>query len=743
MTGGAGGHRPGGAGFRADVEGLRAVAVLLVLVYHSGAPLGGGFAGVDVFFVVSGFVITAQLVRELEQGKQFSLLTFYGRRAKRLLPAASLVVVVTAVAAWFLAPAAQWRTIAGDLIGSAAYVVNWVFAGRAVDYLAEDVDPSPMQHYWSLAVEEQFYIVWPLIILALIWVSRRLRGTAIPSRLLLSAGLTLVVLLPSFLWAMYLTAAAPERAFFVTTTRMWELALGALVALGAHQWQRLPRSLAALLAWAGLTAVLVGAVVQDGTTPWPGPGAAVPVLGTAAVIIGGFAAGRGGPLVLLGWRPLVWIGGLSYSLYLWHWALLVIVGWHFGDLDTATGLLVVTLSVLPAWLSFRFVERPIRHAPRLNSSPGTALSVGLNMSLAGVIAGLLLAVAALNAAGGTTGGQQVGDPEDTQQGTTQEGPQTGDPEDEGPENGEPGDGEPGDGDPEDMEPGDGEPDQGTAPPEPPGAEAAQEPPVYEVLTPSPLQATEDRPDHYDRGCQIEASESTPVRCEAGDPDSDLTVAVVGDSKVLQWVSAIEHLAQDEGWHVVSYTKSGCSASLGTVYDDDGLLYAECLEWSEAVLEELREDPPDVYVTSGRRELAGPDFDSADAAGMTQGYADYWNEVADLGSTVVAISDTPGPRLGDQPAYQCVADHPDSAVEDCSWPYEEPVSSQVLRDAAEEVPGAEFIDMNPWVCPAGTCPSVFRNIVTYRQGSHVTMTYVLFLTPDLGAQLVPLVEDATE
>lgn len=693
------------------MEGLRALAVLLVMAYHATGWPGGGFAGVDVFFVVSGFVITAQLVREVEGKGRLSLLTFYGRRAKRLLPAASLVIVVTAVVAWLSAPVAQWRTIAGDLVGASVYVVNWVFAGRAVDYLAEDVDPSPVLHYWSLAVEEQFYLLWPLVIIILLWVGRRVRHDRLPSRRLLAIGLTALVLAPSFLWALYLTGTDPERAFFVTTTRLWELAVGALVALGANRWRRLPARPAAVLAWAGLIAVVVGAIVQDGSTPWPGPGALVPVLGTAAVIVGGFAVAHPGPAPVLGLRPFVWIGGLSYSLYLWHWALLVMAGWWFGELDTALGLAVVTASVIPAWLSFRFVERPIRYAPRLNASPGSALSVGLNTSLAGVVAGLLLAVAALSAAGGSAGGQQVGDPQQQEQGTDGQGT----------------DGQ------------DGQEAEGTDP-EPPGAEAHLRPPVYDTVTPSPLQATEDRPDHYDRGCQIPATESTPVRCEAGDPDGEVVVAVVGDSKVLQWISAIEYIADQQGWKVVSYTKSACSASFATVRDDDGRVYEECLEWSENVLEELRADPPDVFIASGRREVAGPDAESASHEAMTQGYVDYWTEVSDLGAQVIVLSDSPGPRLeSGQSPYECAAENPTTADEVCTWPYEQAASSRVLLAAVEQVDGAAFIDMDPWICPDGTCRAVFRNIVTYRQGSHLTMTYVLFLTPDLAAHLVPLVE----
>ena len=160
----------GAPGYRPDIEGLRAVAIGLVLVYHgAGDLLPGGFVGVDVFFVISGFLITGILVRELERDRRVSLVRFYARRAKRLLPATAVVLVATSVLTWATTSPVVWRVFAGDIVGAAFYVVNWVLAGRAVDYLAEDVDVSPVQHFWSLAVEEQFYVVWPLLIVAAAW----------------------------------------------------------------------------------------------------------------------------------------------------------------------------------------------------------------------------------------------------------------------------------------------------------------------------------------------------------------------------------------------------------------------------------------------------------------------------------------------------------------------------------------------------------------------------------------------
>src|SRR5690625_987843 len=178
--------------FRADIQGLRAIAVLLVLAYHAGVPLvSGGYVGVDVFFVISGFLITGLLIREVETHGRLSLRRFYARRAKRLLPATGVVLVATALLTWWSTSVVDWRAFGWDIVGAALYVVNWVLAGRSVDYLAEDVGASPVQHFWSLAVEEQFYIVWPLLIVFLAWWLRR--HAAARTRVVLGIGIFFLI----------------------------------------------------------------------------------------------------------------------------------------------------------------------------------------------------------------------------------------------------------------------------------------------------------------------------------------------------------------------------------------------------------------------------------------------------------------------------------------------------------------------------------------------------------------------
>ena len=243
--------------FRADIEGLRAVAVIAVVLFHAGVPgVGGGFIGVDVFFVVSGFLITGLLWREASNTGTVGLARFYGARARRLLPAAVTVLVATCVASAVLLPPLQARSVIGDGIASALYVGNYRFAIQGTDYLAADAPPSPMQHYWSLGVEEQFYLLWPALIIGTAWllarVARRTGGTA--TRSVAPYVLVLGVLAVDVVHDLACRGptAWPSWAFFSLPTRAWELAIGGLVALTAGAWRHLPGPSAAVVGWGGL-----------------------------------------------------------------------------------------------------------------------------------------------------------------------------------------------------------------------------------------------------------------------------------------------------------------------------------------------------------------------------------------------------------------------------------------------------------------------------------------------------------
>ena len=381
-------------GFRRDIEGLRALAVLLVLAYHADlGPFSGGYIGVDVFFVLSGFLITSLLVRELGVTGGLSLRRFWARRARRLLPASCLVIVATLVAGSFvLAPLAQ-LDLARDGLAAATFVVNIVFAHQQGDYLTADLAPSPLLHFWSLAVEEQFYLVWPILLLLVAGYRRRYRAAV--------AGLVAVLWPVSLAACVWLTTRNQPWAFYGLPTRAWELLTGAGLALLAAKLLRIPGPVRALLGWAGLAAVVVSAMAFSDTTTFPGVAAALPVLATAAVVAAGPAL-RTGPAALLRWGPLQWIGQRSYSIYLWHWPALVLVAAELGPLSAWQRLAVVLASVGVAAVTYSFLENPVRHSRWLAAKARRGLVLGGSLVGIGAVTALVAAAATPSLVGSGT-----------------------------------------------------------------------------------------------------------------------------------------------------------------------------------------------------------------------------------------------------------------------------------------------------------------------------------------------------
>jgi peptidoglycan/LPS O-acetylase OafA/YrhL len=386
--------------FRPDVEGLRAVAVLLVVLFHSGvSTLSGGYIGVDVFFVISGFVITGVLLRERSSTGRTSILAFYGRRCRRILPAATLVIVVTvALSYYFLGIGGGGRT-ATDGRWATVFLANFHFSSLGTNYLAAQQPPSPLQNYWSLSVEEQFYVVYPTLFLALAGLRTRLS-----LRTRLAFGLV-VIIGASFAFSIIDTSSHPTSAYFSPFTRAWELALGALVAVGTPWIKKtIPSRVAAFSSWAGLGAVLYGAIAFGAQTAYPGSLVAIPVAGAALIIAGGVTAGRFGVEALLGLVPFRAVGKLSYSLYLWHWPILIIAAEYAGKttLSVPDNLGWDLVALVASAVTYVVVENPVRHAKALRRVRWA--SVGLGAVLVAVALGAVtlqsdLATASQSSAG--------------------------------------------------------------------------------------------------------------------------------------------------------------------------------------------------------------------------------------------------------------------------------------------------------------------------------------------------------
>jgi peptidoglycan/LPS O-acetylase OafA/YrhL len=391
---GAGSPAPSRPAFRGDVEGLRAVAIGLVLLFHAGVPrLEGGFVGVDVFFVISGFLITGLLVREVAATGRIALADFYARRARRILPAAAFVVLVTLTLGLVLLDAGERRDLGWAGLWSALQAANWHSTSVSVDELVPRLTESPLLHYWSLAVEEQFYLVWPLTILLVVAVTRR-RG----ARWRPALGVVLAVLAVASLAACVLVTYDHRLlAYFGSPMRAWQFAAGAVLALGAatvDRWAATDRGrrLGAVVGWAGL-ATVVSCLLWADALPYPGWTAIVPTAAAAAVVLsGGLTARRGSVAALLSWAPIRFVGRLSYSWYLWHvpatWfaeRALGLSGWYW--------LLVVELvAVVPAYLTMTLVERPFRYARTFSATPARGLALGAGVTALTVGAAFLLVV---------------------------------------------------------------------------------------------------------------------------------------------------------------------------------------------------------------------------------------------------------------------------------------------------------------------------------------------------------------
>lgn len=673
--------------FRPDIEGLRAIAVVSVLVFHAGlAWTPGGYVGVDVFFVISGFLITSLMAREVERSGRLRLGAFWARRARRLLPASAVVLAFSAVGSLLWLPVTSRREFGGDIVASALYVVNWRLGLREVDYMAENVGTSPVKHYWSLAVEEQFYLLWPLLIVALVAAFR----TRWRLGLMLGIGL---VAAASFVYTLGFSVEQPGLAFFFSTTRIWELGLGALLAVAFPTLVRaLPAGLRAALGWLGLAMVAYAVLSFDQHTVWPGTATLLPVLGTAAVILAGGGADRGGlwsPRGLLGLAPVVWVGALSYSLYLWHWPLLVFAEGIWGPLRVRYGLVVMLASFLPAWLSFRFVESPLRRSPRL-ARPRPALLAGAVATTVSVVTGVGLAASFALV------------------GTVPVATAT----------------------------------------EAPGARALDDPRYADVdwaevdrvseLRPSPLKAHSDTATLYDTDCVVGRDERDFQVCTFGVKRADRTVVLVGDSKAIQWFTPLERIAKHQRWRFVVIAKNGCSFA-DVVRLVSGHRNPSCEAWGPRALDTIEKMRPEVVVTTTRWGTGLPPGASTDDPqtrdAMVDGLVTYWDDVIATGATLVPILDTPGPPGSDAPG--CVQEHLEQLTQ-CVYRKRSQLpktGSAAQLEAAAEVPEANVVDMSPILCPDGRrCPAVIGKVLVYRSGSHIGDTYATTATRALSREL---------
>ncbi|UZX04329.1 acyltransferase [Arthrobacter sp. CDRTa11] len=351
--------KPINQGIRPDIQGLRALAVLAVIADHLFHWPSGGFVGVDVFFVISGFLITGLLLREHERTGRISFVDFYRRRVKRILPASVLVLAVTLAGSYLIYSTTRFQSVLWDVVWAFLFAGNWRFAVVGTDYFASDA-VSPIQHFWSLAVEEQFYFVWPWLMLLIFFVVGKRSSNGTAGRAAVGAAIALISL-ASFAWALAETASAPSMAYFSTFSRAWELGVGAGLAVAAPVLGQLPAKLRPILSWLGLTGILVSVAVINSGSPFPAPAALLPVLASALVIAAGTGASTSIrlPAVLTN-RISGYLGDISYSLYLWHFPVVIIGADVFPEAGWQYQIGAVAATFFLAVVAYNLFEDPIR-----------------------------------------------------------------------------------------------------------------------------------------------------------------------------------------------------------------------------------------------------------------------------------------------------------------------------------------------------------------------------------------------
>ena len=677
------GSAPDDRKFRPDVEGLRAVAVLLVVLYHANVfRITGGFVGVDVFFVISGFVITGLLLRERSSTDKTSLLGFYARRVRRILPAATLVILVTVLFSYIYLGNVVATSVANDGRWAAAFLSNFHFESTGTNYLTAHLPPSPLQNYWSLSVEEQFYLVFPTLFLLV----ARAKGT-----LSIQKRMTIVlvgVIVVSFGLSVIQTASSPAAAYFSPFTRAWELALGGLVAVSTALLRKLPINIAAVMTWAGVGMILLAAFVFNNQTAYPGSAVALPVLGAALVIAGGVVArGRGAELAL-GTGPFQWLGRRSYGWYLVHWPILIIAteAQHKAVLPGWESVLWVVGALGVAAVLFRLVENPIRH---LRTPKLTTVVVGIVSVILTVV---LLTVVIVEHATGYHYYPVVPAP-----------------------------------------------NVATV-----TAEVAAATSITKL--PSPIEPTVDQASNdwggnFEPGSCISGVEQTKQQiCNLGDKSATKLMVAFGDSHVLMWLPALDAIAKTAHLRLVVLSHWYCPSTEVTVqnppgYGRVGQGFTACDSFRQWAIRWVNRHQPSLVLVSNEDLYRPANTGTSGLAFFSQ---DAWKtgEARLLGQMQV-----PGMRkvvLGNIPVLPQVA----SAACRLMLTTYRPARQVQLpprrhssnpRRRRPHAAGAEYIDPTPWFCSA-TCTAVIKNYLVYMDQFHVSSTYGRYLERVLGQAL---------
>lgn len=657
---------------RDDIQGLRAVGALLVAVYH--IWIGRVSGGVDVFFVVSGFLVVGSMARKLEASGKINLFDVVTRLAHRLIPASYFVLLLIAVTGWIWVPKMWWEGVIHQLMASIFYVENWALAFSSVDYLASDNIASPMQHYWAMSAQVQslVFIAAALGVFGSLYSYLQLKITRV--NILVFLG---TIFLVSLAYSVLFTARNQVFTYFDTFARIWEFIAGGIVALALpyirlNNWQRL------LGSWLGLAGVLSCGIVLEVSTVFPGYAALWPIISAIMLLVCGegkpqrFSANR-----LLSSRPLVWVGDISYSLYLWHWPLLVLYLTlnYQAEADILGGVLVLIGSGVLAYFTTFFVET--RFSRVKETSGAILVRTTTLVGLLGVIVfswdqyRQILLERELDLA-------KVSDRY-----------------------------------------------LGAATISSTGFEAGTEP-IY----PGPLSVKLDRGEVYRNRCNQNMWGEELRTCIYGPEDAKNTLAVVGGSNSAQWIPALRKVFEQlPNWKLQIYTKGSCPFStdpVGRVRE----YYESCRKWNRALLNKLVLDKPQlVFTMATRTAYPGNGYYEY----VPDGYREQWMALLENNIRVVALRDTP--RFGfDVP--ECIEIFGRSG-EKCSLQRSDVYSDPNPVLSLPEASALNIIDLSDRFCIGAVCPPVIGNVAVYFDKGHITPAYMRTLERDLANKLIPL------
>lgn len=687
--------------YRHDLDGLRGIAIALVAMFH--IWFGRVSGGVDVFLALSGFFFGGKILRmALDPETPLWPLPEVVRLIRRLLPALVVVLAAAAVLTILVQPETRWETFADQSLASLGYYQNWELANTAADYLRAGEAVSPLQHIWSMSVQGQFYLAFLLLVFGFAFLGRRLFGRHLRTAfILLLSALTIA----SFVYAIVAHNNDQATAYYNSFARGWELLLGALAGalVPAVRW---PMWLRTVLATVSLAAILTCGWWIDGVKEFPGPWTLVPVGATVIFIL--TAANRSddpnagrrlpAPNRMLATKPFVSLGSMAYSLYLWHWPLLIFWLSYSGHAHAnfLEGTIVLLVSGVLAWLTTRYIEEPLRaqksKATATTAAPAVPWRVRLRRPtmVVGSIVGLLgVALTATS----FTWREHV---------TVQRA--------------------------------NGKELSGLSARDYPGARAlidhARVPKL--PMRPTVLEAKDDLPASTTDGCISDFGNTDVINCTYGDKDAVRTIAVAGGSHAEHWITALDLLGRRHNFKVVTYLKMGCPLTTEEtpLVMGDNRPYPKCHEWNQKVMSQLITDRPDYVFTTSTRPWNIKDGDV-----MPGTYIGIWETLSQNNIPVLAMRDTPWLTRNGKPyfPYDCLANGGDSIS--CGIDRSKVLSDHnPTLDFVGRFPLLKPLDMSDAVCRKDYCRVVEGNVLLYHDSHHISTTYMRTMTGELGRQM---------